>query len=62
SCAAPPLHAGCVDPRFHLVSPKGKAPTWNVMGNGNWATDPAYAGKVLSLYNHMRAHAGLAPV
>ena len=20
---------------------KGKAPTWNVMGNGNWATDPA---------------------
>jgi hypothetical protein len=61
-CAVPPLHAGCVDPRFHLVSPKGKAPTWNVMGNGNWATDPGYASKVLNLYNQMRTHAGLPRV
>jgi hypothetical protein len=61
-CAVPPLHAACVDPRFHLVSPKGKAPSWNVMGNGNWATDPGYATKVLKLYNGMRASAGLPPV
>jgi len=61
-CTAPPLHAACADPRFHLVSPKGKAPSWNVMGNGNWATDPGYATKVLKLYNSMRASAGLPPV
>jgi hypothetical protein len=62
SCTTPPLHANCEDPRFHLVTPKGKAPTWNVMGNGNWATDPGYAAKVLGLYNQMRAYAGLGPV
>ncbi len=61
-CAVPPLHAACIDPRFDLVSPKGKAPTWNVMGNGNWATDPGYATKVLKLYNGMRAYAGLPSV
>jgi hypothetical protein len=59
TCAVPPLHNPCVDPRFHLVSPKGKAPTWNVMGNGNWATDPNYATKILSLYNEMLRYVGL---
>jgi hypothetical protein len=42
-------------PRFHLVQPKGKAPTWGQMGNGNWATDPAYASKILGLYNDLLA-------
>jgi hypothetical protein len=32
---------------------KGRAPVWNVMGAGNWATDPLYAGKVLSIYSRM---------
>ncbi|MFA5883463.1 MAG: glucosaminidase domain-containing protein [Acidimicrobiia bacterium] len=32
---------------------KGRAPVWNVMGAGNWATDPLYAGKVLTIYSHM---------
>jgi peptidoglycan hydrolase CwlO-like protein len=32
---------------------KGKTPTWNVMGNGNWATDPGYAQKVLTVYFQM---------
>ena len=50
TCAVPPLHNSCVDPRFALVSPKGKAPKWNQFGNGNWATDPAYAAKILNLY------------
>ncbi|MEX0836093.1 MAG: S-layer homology domain-containing protein [Nitriliruptor sp.] len=44
-------------PRFHLVSPKGKAPTWERMGSGNWATDPNYGTKILSLYASMRQHA-----
>jgi mannosyl-glycoprotein endo-beta-N-acetylglucosaminidase len=32
---------------------KGVAPTWNAMGNGNWATDPGYAQKVLTVYFQM---------
>jgi flagellum-specific peptidoglycan hydrolase FlgJ len=32
------------------------------MGNGNWATDPNYASKVIDLYNRMRADAGLPGV
>jgi len=34
---------------------KGKVPFWNQMGNGNWATDPFYAGKVLGVYARMLA-------
>lgn len=54
SCAVPPLHRPCVDPRFNLVTPKGKAPTWNQMGNGNWATSTTYASSILALYNQAR--------
>lgn len=50
SCTVPPLHNPCVDPRFDLVVPKGKAPTWNQMGNGNWATASTYAKSILTLY------------
>ena len=32
---------------------KGRTPTWNLMGNGNWATDPGYAQKVLDVYFQM---------
>jgi Mannosyl-glycoprotein endo-beta-N-acetylglucosaminidase len=32
---------------------KGRTPTWNAMGNGNWATDPGYALKVLTIYFQM---------
>ena len=32
---------------------KGRVPTWNMMGNGNWATDPGYALKVLTVYFQM---------
>lgn len=59
TCTVPPLHNPCVDPRFHLVSPKGKAPTWNQMGNGNWAMSTTYAEKILSLYSEMRAYNGI---
>jgi len=47
-------------PRFHLVVPKGRAPWWSMMGNGNWATDPNYATKILGLYDSMLRHAGVA--
>ena len=60
-CAVPPLHNPCVDPRFALVAPKGKAPTWNQMGNGNWATSQTYASSILRLYNEARAFNGLPP-
>jgi hypothetical protein len=61
-CTVPPLHNACVDPRFDLVSPHGKADAWNQMGNGNWATDPNYASKVIAVYNRIRVYAGLPPV
>jgi hypothetical protein len=32
---------------------KGRAPLWNDMGNGNWASDPNYATTVVKLYNDM---------
>lgn len=48
-----------VDIRFDLVSPKGRTPTWEQMGGGNWATDPDYARKVLSIHTAMLRHAGL---
>jgi flagellum-specific peptidoglycan hydrolase FlgJ len=40
---------------------KGKAPLWNQMGGGNWATDPTYAGKVIGLFNQMIAFANAHP-
>ena len=40
---------------------KGSAPLWNVMGNGNWATDPLYAGKVLSIYESIVGYTALHP-
>jgi hypothetical protein len=56
SCSVPPLHRPCVDPRFALVVPKGKAATWNQMGNGNWATSSTYASSILNLYREARAY------
>jgi hypothetical protein len=50
ACSVPPLASPCVDPRFHLVVPKGSARNWNDLGNGKWATSPAYAASILSLY------------
>ncbi len=59
ACAVPPLHNPCVDPRFDLVVPKGKALTWNQMGNGNWATASTYATTILTLYNEARSFNGV---
>lgn len=58
-CASPPLHNPCVTPRSAYVNPKGKAPTWNQFGGGNWATDPTYASKILNLYTKLLAKYGL---
>jgi hypothetical protein len=44
-------------PRFHLVSPKGRSPYWEQFGGGNWATDPAYGSKILTLYRSMLTYA-----
>lgn len=55
------LSHAVVDPRFSLVWPKGKAPTWEQFGNGNWATDPDYAGKVLGIYAQIVAWAADHP-
>lgn len=50
-----------VDPRFSLVAPKGKAPTWEQFGNGIWATDPGYATKVLGIYQQILDFADVTP-
>ena len=59
ACTVPPLHNPCVDPRFDLVIPKGKAPTWNAMGNGNWATSPTYPSSILPLCEEALRYHGL---
>lgn len=48
------------DIRFDLVSPKGRAQTWEQMGSGNWASDGSYPQKVLAIWRDMLAHAGVA--
>jgi hypothetical protein len=50
TCTMPPLNAPCVDPRFHLVLPKGKAPAWNQLGNGNWASANGYGSTIVTLF------------
>ncbi|HEY3096358.1 MAG TPA: glucosaminidase domain-containing protein [Acidimicrobiia bacterium] len=62
SCTQPPLNTPCADPVFNFVSPRGKAPNWNDMGNGNWAAASNYASEVLAVYNDMRRYSGLPPV
>jgi peptidoglycan hydrolase CwlO-like protein len=42
---------------FDTFFAKGWAPTWQMMGRGNWATDPNYASKVIGIYNRMIAAA-----
>lgn len=49
-------------PRFHLVVPKGRTPRWGDMGNGNWATDPGYANKILGHYANLLSFVGRNPV
>lgn len=58
TCTVPPLHNPCVDPRFALVLPKGKAPFWNQMGNGNWASASTYAESILSLFTEAKTFNG----
>ena len=58
----PPLHLACVDPRFDLVTPKGRAPTWNQMGNGNWATATNYFATVLGVYERILTWNGIPTI
>ena len=60
SCTVPPLRNPCVDPRFNLVSPKGRAPTWNQFGNGVWATASTYSTSILTLYAELLSFSGTA--
>jgi len=43
--------------KFDNFFAKGWASTWREMGNGNWATDPDYSGKVIGIYRKMVAYA-----
>ena len=57
--AADPVVAASKYDTFFL---KGKVPLWNQMGHGKWATDPTYAGKVLTVYQRMLTFASHALV
>jgi hypothetical protein len=59
TCTVPPLNNPCVDPRFNMVVPKGRTPTWNQMGNGNWATASTYANTILTLFTEALGFHGL---
>lgn len=59
TCAVPPLANPCVDPRFHLVLPKGRTPTWNQMGNGNWASAAGYGANILALFEEALAYSSV---
>ena len=60
SCTVPPLHAPCVDPRFALVSPKGRAPVWNQFGSGIWATSATYGADIVARYQEALAFNGMS--
>lgn len=47
-----PLVNKCVDPRFQYVK-RGCAPSVYDLGNGNWAVDPNYASKIISIMNSL---------
>jgi hypothetical protein len=53
-----PVKAAALYDTFFL---KGKAPLWNVMGNGNWATSPTYARSVIETFARMLAFVSANP-
>ena len=53
-----PVKAAALYDTFFL---KGKAPLWNQMGNGNWATDPIYAQQVIEVFAQMVVYAAAHP-
>ncbi|MCI9426518.1 MAG: hypothetical protein HFI81_02000 [Eubacterium sp.] len=51
------LNQACVDPRFsYLAYKRGIAKNVQDLGAGNWATDPAYAMKLMTLIKKMKAY------
>lgn len=51
------LNQPCVDPRFHfLTSKRGSVKHVQNLGNGNWATDPNYASKLMKLIKEMKTY------
>jgi hypothetical protein len=61
---SPALYGADPQKAVHLYDTfflKGKAPLWNLMGGGNWATDPKYAGKVVGVFDQMVSFANANP-
>ena len=50
------LNQKCVDLRFqYLTHRRGSTPYVQNLGNGNWATDPNYASKLMTLIKKMKS-------
>ena len=47
-----PVNGPCYDIRFHYVK-RGCAPTVQDLGNGNWASDPLYGAKLMTIINKL---------
>jgi hypothetical protein len=60
--AYPSLNPTTAAHNFDTFFAKGRAPTWNKMGNGNWATSPHYSAAVISVYENMLVSNGLSVV
>ncbi|MCM1257811.1 MAG: glucosaminidase domain-containing protein [Roseburia sp.] len=51
------LNQKCVDPRFQYLSHRrGSTPYVQNLGNGNWATDPNYASKLMTLIKKIKSY------
>lgn len=51
------LNEKCVDPRFvYLASRRGSAAYVQDLGGGNWATDPNYASKLMTMIKAMKKY------
>ncbi len=55
------LEHSLVDPRFHLVSPKGQARNWPQL-SGRWASSSTYGQRIVDLYTDATRHAGKSVV
>src|SRR5262245_60578586 len=60
--AYPSLNPTTAAHNFDTFFAKGRAPTWNKMGNGNWATSPNYSAAVISVFENMLVFNGLSVV
>ena len=56
TCTQPPLHRYLRRSPLRPRDAQGQGAQLEPVGNGNWATDPTYAGKIWNLYESMLSY------